>query len=59
MGRIRRERGKGGSAQGETIGHQNGSQAQILSGLDAGDRIVVHPNELIRDGSRIRERMSE
>jgi len=42
-----------------TIGHQNASQAQILSGLDAGDRIVVHPNERIRDGSRIRERMSE
>jgi HlyD family secretion protein len=40
-----------------TIGHQNGAEAQILSGLEGGERIVVHPNDRIHDGTRIRERM--
>lgn len=40
------------------IDHQNGSQVQIIKGLDVGERVVLHPNERIADGSRIRARAS-
>jgi HlyD family secretion protein len=41
------------------IDHQNGSQVQIIGGLDVGERIVLHPNERIVAGSRIRTRVGE
>lgn len=41
------------------VGHQNGSQAQIVAGLTAGERVVLHPNERIEGGTRIRMRASE
>ena len=41
------------------IDHQNGSQVQIVKGLDVGERVVLHPNERIADGSRIRTRVGE
>jgi HlyD family secretion protein len=41
------------------IGHQNGSQVQIIDGLGVGERVVLHPNERIADGSRIRRRVDE
>lgn len=41
------------------IDHQNGAQVQIVEGLDVGEQVVLHPNERIADGSRIRARVSE
>lgn len=38
------------------IGRQNGTLAQIVGGLAAGERVVLHPNERIEDGTRIRVR---
>jgi HlyD family secretion protein len=38
------------------LGHQNGIDAEIVSGLEPGERIVVHPNDRIRDGSRVSRR---
>ena len=35
------------------LGHQNGTHAQIVGGLDLGGRIVLHPNGRIADGVRI------
>jgi HlyD family secretion protein len=32
------------------IGHQNGREAEVLSGLEAGDRVVLHPSDAINDG---------
>jgi HlyD family secretion protein len=37
------------------LGHANQLEAEILGGLEAGDRVVVHPGEL-KDGVRIVER---
>ena len=39
------------------IDRQNGSQVQITGGLAVGERVVLHPNERIADGSRIRMRV--
>jgi HlyD family secretion protein len=38
------------------IGQENGRMAQILSGLEAGDRIVMYPGPQIRDGVAVRQR---
>lgn len=35
------------------IGHDNGQNAEILSGLDAGQTIVLYPGEQVGDGVRI------
>jgi len=35
------------------IDHMNGQNAEIRSGLDQGDVVIVHPPENIRDGSRV------
>jgi HlyD family secretion protein len=35
------------------VGHDNGQNAEILSGLDAGETIVLYPGEQVRDGVRI------
>jgi len=35
------------------IGHQNGREAEVLSGLEAGDRVVLHPSDTIQDGSAL------
>ena len=40
------------------IGRNSGSHAQITAGLEAGERIVLHPNERITAGSRLRMRES-
>ncbi len=34
-------------------GRRNGLEAQVLSGLDEGERVILYPSELIRDGARI------
>jgi HlyD family secretion protein len=38
------------------VGQRNGLEAQILSGLKAGDRVVAHPDEKVGDGVRIQAR---
>lgn len=38
------------------VGKRNGLSAEILSGLSEGESVIVHPNEQIRDASRVRER---
>ncbi len=35
------------------LGHQTGQEAEVLSGLSEGMTVVVHPGDLVRDGSRI------
>lgn len=36
-----------------TTGHDDGFTAEVLSGLQAGDRVVRHPDGQIRDGARV------
>ena len=38
------------------IGRDNGSVAQVLSGLEAGDRVVLYPGEQVADGVSVRLR---
>jgi HlyD family secretion protein len=41
------------------VGKHNDTQMQIVSGLTTGERIVLHPNERIADGTRIVARSPE
>ena len=38
------------------IGKRSGLQAEVLSGLQEGERVILYPNELIADGSRVEPR---
>lgn len=38
------------------IGHSNGLEAEVLDGLAAGDRVVLHPSDRIADGVAIAAR---
>jgi HlyD family secretion protein len=38
------------------VGHQNGLEAEIISGLDEGDRVIVHPSDQIADGVAVTAR---
>jgi HlyD family secretion protein len=38
------------------IGQRNATDAQITSGLDEGQAIVLHPPDTLTDGTRVRER---
>ncbi|MBR0962062.1 efflux RND transporter periplasmic adaptor subunit [Bradyrhizobium japonicum] len=38
------------------IGHRNNRTAEVLSGLAAGDRVVLHPSDRIADGGSIAQR---
>jgi HlyD family secretion protein len=38
------------------LGHQTGQEAEVTSGLSEGTKVIVHPGDLLRDGSRIVER---
>jgi HlyD family secretion protein len=40
------------------IGHRNNRVAEVISGLSAGDRVVLHPSDRIRDGTRLSQRES-
>ena len=40
------------------IGRRNGLEAQVLSGLEAGQEVVVHPGDTLEDGARIEPRAS-
>lgn len=35
------------------IGHRNGLSAQIVSGIDEGERVIVHPDDRVHDGVRV------
>jgi len=39
------------------IGHQTGQEAEVLSGLSDGARVVVHPSDTLTDGARVAERV--
>ncbi len=38
------------------IGQNNGTQAQVLEGLEEGDRVILYPSEMIADGTLIEVR---
>ena len=38
------------------LGHQTGREAEALAGLTEGARVIVHPSDVIRDGTRVKER---
>jgi HlyD family secretion protein len=38
------------------IGHRNAQTAEVVSGLTAGDRVVLHPSDRVRDGSAVAQR---
>ena len=38
------------------VGQRNGTAAEITSGLEPGDRVVVHPPDTVSDGVRVTER---
>ena len=36
------------------VGHRNSNEVEILSGLGAGDVVVLHPSNQLREGSRVK-----
>lgn len=38
------------------IGRQNGLEAEVLDGLAAGDKVVIHPSDQVEDGVHVRQR---
>jgi HlyD family secretion protein len=49
---------KGGRARTTAvkIGHRNAQMAEVVSGLAAGDRVVLHPSDRVRGGSAVAQR---
>ena len=41
------------------LGHQTGQEAEVLSGLNEGARVIVHPGDTLADGARVEVRPSE
>ena len=41
------------------IGHRNGRQAEVLTGLSTGDQVVLHPSDRVKDGVQVRQRESD
>jgi HlyD family secretion protein len=39
-----------------TIDHQNGQEAEVTSGLDAGTVVILHPGDTIAEGVRVQRR---
>lgn len=39
-----------------TIGHDNGTLAEVIEGLDDGDQVVIYPAPALQDGARITPR---
>lgn len=37
-----------------TLGERNESFAQVLSGVNAGDQVILHPSDLVADGTAVR-----
>jgi HlyD family secretion protein len=38
------------------LDHQTGQEAEVISGLTEGAKVIVHPGDLLHDGARIAER---
>jgi HlyD family secretion protein len=38
------------------IGRRNNTAAEVVTGLDAGNQVILHPSDRIRDGVRISSR---
>ena len=38
------------------IGHRNAQLAEVLSGLSAGDRVVLHPSDRVKEGAAVSQR---
>ena len=41
------------------VGHQNGMESEVVSGLAEGQRVILHPGDAIEDGIQIVERTAE
>ena len=41
------------------ISHNNGTQAQVVSGLSEGEQVVIYPSAAIQDGTAITRRVVE
>lgn len=52
------ERGRAGR-RAVTIGHQTGLATEILSGVKAGDTVIVHPGNDVADGKRVEAQLDE
>jgi HlyD family secretion protein len=39
-----------------TIGRKTGLRAQVLSGLEPGETVVVHPSDAVEEGTKVAER---
>lgn len=37
-----------------TVGHRNGLEAEITAGLTEGERVITHPDDQLKDGTRVR-----
>ena len=53
---VFREEGGRAVAVRVEVGHDNGLEAEVLQGLEAGQRVVVHPSERVVAGGRITQR---
>jgi HlyD family secretion protein len=38
------------------VGHRNGLSSEILSGIAEGETVIIHPDDSIRDGGRVKPR---
>jgi HlyD family secretion protein len=45
-------------ARAVSIGHRGGAEAEVLSGVEPGATVVVHPSDSVRDGVRVTPRES-
>jgi HlyD family secretion protein len=41
------------------IGHRNNRVAEVISGLVAGDQVILHPSDRMKDGIAVSERTSQ
>jgi HlyD family secretion protein len=41
------------------IGHQTGQEAEVVSGLGEGDRVVLHPGDTLTDNARVQPRSAD
>jgi HlyD family secretion protein len=40
-------------ARAVTVGHRNPDEAEVLSGLEQGDTVIVHPGDRVEEGVRV------
>lgn len=41
------------------LGHRNGLKAEVLQGIGAGEQVIIHPDDKVRGGVRVRVRHTE